>query len=227
MASESFSHRLPLRFLQIAMGAALLGALADVLLLYNPQGGYEAGNYLFLQDIGSQRLLWGHYIGILIIPLEALGLWFIYEGIKPAGKNIGLAVLVIGVYVIFPGVAYHTTVIFTAHFLKLKQELPEESSAHLQELIPLWKSFSEPLAAVLFTGFAVASLLLVWVLVQKRTDFAKWLAWWNPLTFYAVFLILYLVLPAVGTLLVPAGFNLAFFLFFVCAKKARLYQSSV
>lgn len=224
MTSDAFSHRLPLLFLWIAMGAALSGALADVLLLYHPEGGYGAGNYLFLQEIASQRLLWGHYIGIFAIPLEGLGLWFIYEGIKPAGKAIALGVLLFGLYILFPGVVFHATLIFTAHMLKLQQQLPEDSLTHIQDIMPLWLSFSEPLAIVLFAGFVIASLLLAWIITTKPTDFAKWLALCNPLTFYSVFVILYFLFPAVGTLLVPAGFNLAFFLFFLCAKKARMDQ---
>lgn len=200
----------------IALIAALVGAVADVLLLYNPAGGYETGDYSFLLTISDTRLLAGSFLGVFFIPFEILGLVHIYKAIKPAGKII-YPIIFLGVYAVFPGVAYHGTVGLTATFVKFSEQLPDTYKAFSVERLEYIKSLFEPLGLALFVAFAIVSLLFAYVVVFKKTHYRSWMALFNPLAIYVVFVLLYLVYKPLGAILVPAGFNLAFFFFFLCS----------
>lgn len=207
----------------IALIAALLGATADVLLLYNPKGGYEADDYRFLLDLCKYRMLTGHFLGIIFIPLEMLGLFQVYRALKPAGGYWAWAIVICALYLGFPGVVYHGTVVSTGSVLRLMEQAPTI-------VAPEWDYIRmqvDPLAVALPLGFVIMTIILTYVILTKPTLYPKWMAWCNPLTFYVLFLVSYLIVPAVGSFLIPAGFNLAFFFFFMFSLIAEKKQATI
>ena len=200
----------------IALSAALLGAIADVLLLYNPAGGYENNDYLFLLDIEPNRILLGHYLGIFFIPLEMMGLFQVYRALKPAGKSLSWAVVISALYLGFPGVVYHGSVGYVGAMLRSVQENPILADEWLYTRLLV-----DPLAAILPVGFVVMTVILIYTILKKPTNYKRWMAWCTPLSFYVLFLVSYLMIPPLGALLIPAGFNLAFFFFFLFSLKAE------
>lgn len=202
----------------VALVAALLGAVADVLLLYNPAGGYELNDYVFTLDIPPTRMLIGHYLGIFFIPLEMLGLFQVYRALKPAGPTLSWGVIISALYLGFPGVVYHATVGFTASFLRSATNNPAVDMQATWEYVRL---LSDPLAAVLPVGFFIMSGLLIYTILKQPTLYPRWMAACTPLTFYLLCVLAYLVVPSVGTILAPAGFNLSFFFFFAISLWAE------
>lgn len=201
--------------LYIAMLAALIGATADVLLLYNPAGGYEDQTYLFMLDISPDRLMWGHYLGIFFIPLELLGLFHVYKALKPANSKWLYVLFFFSIYSVFPGVVYHGTCAMTATVMKMNAVTPLPA---FEEVIwSYWKNLFEPLGLMLALGLLAISILLAYIILKKETNYNKWMAFCSPLTFYLIFLLFYLAIPSIGNFLIPAGFNLAFFFFFACS----------
>jgi hypothetical protein len=95
MQAASFPERL--KWIRIAgivaIGGALVGMMGDYCLLYSPQGGYLDGDYGFLEGISMNRVLWGHYLGVLAIPFEAAGLYLIWLGLLPLGRKIAFGAL--------------------------------------------------------------------------------------------------------------------------------------
>lgn len=204
----------------IALISAMLGAVADVLLLYNPAGGYELQGdlkYAFLLDLDANRVMIGHFLGIFFIPLEMLGLFQVHRALKPAGAY-AWAIVISALYLGFPGVVYHATVAFSKAFIDVKAANPqlamEESWNHVIML-------SDPLAAVLPIGFIIMSALLIYTILKQPTKYPKWMAACTPLTFYVICILAYLVVPGIGNVLAPAGFNLSFMLFFIFSLKAE------
>lgn len=198
---------------KLAIAAALLGAVADVLLLYSPNGGYETGDYAFLADIDTTRIVLGHYLGIFFIPLEMLGLFHVYRCIRPAGPKLAWAVVLGALFIGYPGVAYHGMVAFI-HTLVANGLANEALLEHMRLL-------SEPAGGALAVGGGVVAALFLYTVLKRETRYAKWMAYTNPGTFYVLFAISYLVLPVVGNVLLPAGFNLAFACFFACSLVAE------
>lgn len=208
----------------VAMCAAVLGAVADLLLLYNPNGGYFDNTYMFLLDISQTRLMAGHFLGIFAIPLEMLGLFQVYRALKPAGTKLAWAVMICTLYLGFPGVVYHGTVAFTGAYLKLMQQAP----ANFEQMADLWpqvRLLSDVLAAALPAGFFVLSGLLLYTILKKPTLYPRWMAAFTPITFYVIFFLAFFIVKPVGAVLIPAGFNLSFLGFFAVSIYAEGKQT--
>ncbi|MDX2001481.1 MAG: DUF6796 family protein [Chitinophagales bacterium] len=202
---------------KLAIVAAFIGAVADVLLLYNPEGGYENGDYFFLTQISNFRLLAGHYIGIFFIPLAMMGLLHVYHCLKPAGVTLAAGICMATLYLGYPGVVFHGTVAFTANFLKLMIN----GDTNINSLMPYIRMLSDPLAIFMPLAFMTVSGLFVYTVIRRQTRYKRWMLFCNPLTFYSIFLVSYIVVPPVGEILLPAGFNLSFGLFFLCSLAAE------
>ena len=196
-----------LRWARIAGAVAVLGAVigmcGDYCLLYSPQGGYMDGDYAFLRDIPNSRLIWGHYLGILGIPLEAAGLYLVWLTLLPMGRRVAMGAVIAGLYVMFSGVAYHGGVYPLADAVRM-------GAGQMEAFRP----FNEPLGL----AFAVVFFLLVlvygyWV-VRGKTALPRWFAALTPLVSYGLVMALYGLVPSIGNVLAPMGFNLGMGLFF-------------
>jgi hypothetical protein len=187
----------------VAVLGACIGMVGDYCLLYAPAGGYMAGDYAFLRDIPNSRLIWGHYLGILAIPLEAAGLYLIWLVLQPMGKKIANASVIAGLYIMFAGVAYHGTVYPIADALRI-------GAGQMEAFRP----FNEPLGL----GFALAFFILISALTvtifRGKTTLPKWMAALSPLFSYGLVLVLYVAVPPIGNFLAPMGFNLSMAIFF-------------
>ena len=184
---------------------SLLSVVADITLLYNPEGGYFVGDYAFLKGFSPERMAWGHYLGIFFIPAQLVGLYPVYKGLAPMGRKYGIILGATGIYIAYPGVAYHGSVAFIAD--GINQVGPE----HVEGL----KLFSEPLAAFFVFGFIVLSILFLIPVMRGKSAFPKWMALLNPLSIYLLVFLLYLAIPSIGNPLLVAGFNFALAAFFL------------
>jgi hypothetical protein len=205
----------------VAIIAAFIGAVADVLLLYNPAGGYEKGDYFFLLPISEGRLLAGHYLGIFFIPISMLGLLHVYHSLKPGGITLAAIICLAAVYLGFPGVVYHGAVGPMAWFIHHSRTIMPPSP---DSVPPVVHAYVDALAVALPLGFAIVSGLFTFMVWKRPTRYNKWMLFCNPATFYIVIIITYLVIPPVGNVLAPAGFNLSFMLFFICSLRAERQQ---
>ncbi len=175
-------------------------------------------DYQFMLVLDPTRVMVGHFLGIFFIPLEMLGLFQVYRALKPAGGKLSWAIVIAALYLGFPGVVYHASVAFTAAFLRTMTDNP---AIDLQQSWEYVRLLSDLLAAVLPVGFIVMSGLLIYTILKKPTLYPRWMAACTPLTFYALCILAYLLVPAVGTILAPAGFNLSFFCFFAISLWAE------
>lgn len=203
----------------IAIAAGLIGATADVLLLYNSTGGYDDLTYRFYFGIDSDRLMWGHYLGIFFIPLQLLGMARVYERMKNVPAEY-LTVLGLTVFMtLVPGVVYHGTCAFAGSMMQYGKETNLIDSPAFQQMFQQAKNLFEPLGYGLFAGFALLSGMISYAVYRWNTAYHKSIALLTPISFYVIFAILYKVLPIVGNMLMPAGFNLSFVLFFLISEK--------
>jgi hypothetical protein len=197
----------PLKWARIAGLVAVLGAIVgmmgDYCLLYAPGGGYMDGDYAFLRDIPNGRLIWGHYLGILAIPFEAAGLYLVWLGLQPLGKKTALGSVLVGVYVMFVGVAYHGGVYPLADAVRM-------GGGQMEAFRP----FNEPLGLAFAATFFLLITGLTIAILRGKTLFPKIMAVFSPIVSYSLVMVLYFVLPAVGYFLAPMGFNLSMAIFF-------------
>lgn len=185
----------------LALLGAALGVVADELLLYSPSGGYEDPELGFMALISQERLFFGALLGVLAIPLEGLGLALVYRGLKKAGKGLAIVGVALGLYIVAVGTATHACFFYVGF-------LAEKGMLH--EALDLLT----PVAGAFVAGFFVLFLGLAGLIGAGKTHFPKWFALATPLTVYFLCLLAYLLIPSVGNVLLPAGFNLGMCCFF-------------
>ena len=186
------------------MGAALLSSVADLLLLYHPEGGFLDPIPTFYGDISSSRMIWGHFLGIFFIPLELMGFLLVYKGLKPAGARKAKALAALAIYSTFPGVAYHGTCAMMGHMIQ---------NGGQAELVSSFRILADPLAVAFILGFLILSIIISVVVGRGKSLFPRWVAFFNPVSIYLVFFACWFLVPVIGRFLLPAGFNLAMFIF--------------
>lgn len=181
----------------LGIGGAILGATADVLLLYLPDADYLDRSYSFLTEIPKSDLMWGHFLGIFAIPLTLAGYRVVCHALEPMGGNIAWGVFGITVFLFFAGVCFHSGFVYIAHTLR--------SGGTIDRLLP----YFEPLAAVMLFGFAALSLTLMIFIFSLKTRYSRWVGLFNPLFIYLFCILMYYILPVAGGIFLVAGFNLA------------------
>lgn len=195
----------------VAVVGAMVGMVGDYCLLYAPSGGYLDGDYAFLRDIPNSRLIWGHYLGILAIPLQAAGLYLIWLGLQPLGRRIAVASVCAGLYIMFAGVAYHGGVYPLADAVRMGATQMEA-----------FRPFNEPLGLAFAVVFFVLVALMTGAILRGKTAFPRSYAAFSPLLSYLLVSSLMFVAPAVGNFLAPMGFNLSMAIFYAAlAATAR------
>ena len=204
---DSGNHSGTLSILRMAGLVSVLGAcigmVGDYCLLYAPGGGYMDGDYAFLREIPNSRLIWGHYLGILAIPLEAAGLYIVWLALQPMGRKIALGSVLAGLYIMFCGVAYHGGVYPMADAVRMGAGQMEA-----------YRPFNEPLGLAFALAFFVLVAVFTIAIVRGKTALPRWLAVCSPLVGYGIAMALYFMVPIVGNLLAPLGFNLSMAIFF-------------
>lgn len=193
-------------FWRLALLGAALGVLADICLLHSPNAVYENMDYQFLLEISPNSLLLGHYLGILAIPLEGLGLWLLIQGLWPQKPLLKGVLMFFVAWILLIGVVYHAAIVWLAAWLREGHDI--EAVRH----------FFEPLGtglAALFLGLAVPFTVLVW---RRKTAYTRALLAANPLFLYPICILLYIFWPALGRYTAVAGFNLSIFLLFVALR---------
>ncbi len=188
----------------LGIAGAMMGAAADVLLLYIPGADLLDRSYAYLTEVPYKGLLWGHFLGIFTIPLTLAGYRMVCHALEPMGGNVAWGVFGVVVLVFFAGVCYHGSLIFVAQALKDGQDIEN------------LRIYFEPLGAVLVFGFAALSLTLMILILSLKTRYPRWVGLFNPLFIYLLCVAAYFSLPQIGNILLIAGFNLAnaLFLFF-------------
>jgi len=72
----------------LGIAGAVLGAAADVLLLYIPDADLLDRSYTFLTEIPYKGLIWGHFLGIFAIPLTLAGYRMVCHALEPMGGGL-------------------------------------------------------------------------------------------------------------------------------------------
>ncbi len=209
----------PLALGLLAICAAALLSLADMALLYSPEGGYGFASYQPLAEVPRWRLLLGHYLGILLLPAYIPGYWLVLHGLRDAGTRWSWPVFLLGSYTAAIGGAFHGLIALLA----LIVQHGGADAAASDQLLGQARAFADPLHGLANALFVATSLWFALAVLSGRTRFPRRLALANPLVLGLLFVAPYLVAPGFGPALLaaPASFNLAHLVFF-CLVTAAL-----
>lgn len=202
----------------VAIAAAALVSLADMALLYSPDGGYGFGSYEPLGSVPRWRLLVGHYLGILLLPAYVAGYWLVHRGLGPAGPWRSWPVFLLGSYAAVLGAACHG--LFAP--LSLIVQHGGADLARARTLLQGARGLVDPLHGLVNALLVLTSLWFAVTVLSRETRFPRWMAAANPLALALLFVLPYLFAPGStpALLAAPASFNLAHLVFFALVTAA-------
>lgn len=183
----------------LSIFACILGCIADILLLYSPQGNYHLGDYQFFHDISKERMIPGYYLGILFIAFELLGFWVVSKVIYPKEDSKNKLFFSSVSFLFLLGIIYHAAVTFIGIFIK--------EVGNGLDIINAYQSLFRPLEIIMGLFLVLVTFFIVSRVLKGLTLLPKWIIFFNPVLVYAILILIYFIIPIIGNVLIVAGFN--------------------
>lgn len=192
----------------IGLLAAVLVGIGEYLLHYDPLARFAEGGFGFMLGIGESRTTAGHFFGVFGATLYLVGCYHIYLMLRPANERAASIAFYIGAFGFVVGAVW----IGSRASVSALMQVPETPEiAHLVELYDL--RYETLLMVIRITTF-VLSGIFIWLTMTGRSNYPRWMAFFNPFVLIILSFIVYLITPELGKHLMPIALNVAFFLFF-------------
>ena len=186
----------------MALGGAIAASAGDVGLLWV---AWAADGRLGIAAAPAGTLVAGHYLGVLGIPLCALGYRALAAGIRDAAPSAARAVVVLGAVGSVMGAVVHgLTGALTAVAIRTDAVTAPSEMLTLPEasfLLPLW--------VIVAGALAIGSMILAMAVWRGGTRFPRAFAVCNPLVVTVVLAALASPFPQALAFIAPAAPNLA------------------
>ena len=163
-----------------------------------------------------RRLIWGALLEVFATPLVIAGYWQVFQGLGGANTSLVLITIILLVSASVIGAFVHGTFYYLGEYVQALNKVEDSSQPTIAEMIGRHRR-------VLFISYApvmifvvVASILFSILVASGKTAFPTWMAAINPLTLTIIWLLLKRILPQfIRDWTEGAGFNIAYFAFFV------------
>ena len=194
------------------LGAILVG-IGEFSMQFTPNGGIEdVTDYLYFNDVSSDRLSFGHFIAVLSAPLYLLGYWHLSKKLESAGPKQAKAFFLIGAYAFVVGTAWIGQRFFlgtTVHEIAGGQDL--------KPLLTTFSEHNEPFVNVLRLAMLMVSILWIKLILSGKSAFPKWMAIFSPIVLLATMFALYFFKTKIGLYVFPVAMNATHFIIFALA----------
>lgn len=204
----------------IGIIGVLITIISDFILLGKPGSAYEflmAGTES-MWDISTIRITVGTFIGVVVLPLQALGVVPVYFALKPSAKLIRLITVIPYAHAILMGVGFHTAYAFIGSGWKLNHR--PEASLITSGLMEQYHTYWMILVVIMTVEIVVSSVIYTVIVGKGKTLFPRWMAIFSPVSVVAFTLPLVFLLPyPVGGYLGPACLNISTLLFFILTQR--------
>jgi len=219
---------LPLRITGLlAIIGAIFYAIGDVLLLASKASLSDYPKLKpyakLLSDsekmivLSSNRLLWGALIGVFSTPLILAGFWQIYHGLVRANEAFALTIFLLFGIASVIGTFVHGTFYYMGEYVQALNKVDEQSQGIIADMIARHRKVLILTYMPLLIFIIIASILFSIMVGMGGTRFPTWMAAINPVTMTLAWLLLKRALPQfIRDTTEGAGFNIAYFVFFLC-----------
>jgi hypothetical protein len=209
----------------IGIFSAILTALSDLVLLGRPASGFS-----FLRlgtesmaGLAQWRITAGTFVGVFLLPFQIAGLISLYYGLRPAGKLLPAAVLLIDAHALTMGVAFHTSYAYIGSAWTQFHDNGSDSGP-LSEILQRFGNYWRILLFIMLAELIIGSAAYILLVLSGKTLYPKWMALFNPLFLFFVLLLAILPIPEpVGGFVGPAVLNLSTLAFFILSA-AIIYK---
>ena len=211
----------------LAILGAVLYAIGDVLLLASQA---SLDNYPKLKHyakllsdaekmvvLSPNRMIWGALLGVFATPLVLPGFWQIYQGLAGANESLALTTALLFAIGSVIGAFVHGTFYFMGEYVQALNKVDEHSQVIIADMIARHRKVLIITYAPVLLIILIASILFSVLVATNETHFPRWMAAVNPVTLTIAWLIVKRILPKfIADSLEGAGFNIAYFVFFLC-----------
>lgn len=187
--------------------AGLVGAVADLLLLYVP--GLTTRPLDVALDLAPTRVLIGYVLGLAVIPLYSLGWGIIYLYLRKAAPIKAGTLFVLGILSTILGTVIHGVI---AMLVMTWLRYAQTSMDVLNTILAFVPYVAPPFLALYVVGL-VGSILFGVTIFYHATPFPRWSVLLTPSATQSLLLLLSLPFPVVRDLIVPTHQNLSMVLF--------------
>ncbi len=204
----------------IGIVGALLLMVADLLLLATPVSGqdfFDVGNDGWSNVAGMDA--WRIELGLrmnMLLPLYIVGLWQVYQALRPAPIYFPLPVFLLFSYTVVAQMTVRTGYIFLGRSFGTQADMSESSYSAIIQLINDFGQYVYLIEYMTITVYVFGCILFIAVVATLTTHYPQWMALLTPALTMAVIDMIARLSPApIGGYLAPVRFNLAFLLLFV------------
>lgn len=196
----------------LGLAGSILVGIGEFLMHYNAVSYTSDIPYGFMLHIQTSKMTIGHFLMVAFVPFYFFGYWHIYQALKPGGKKLALAVLVLGIYAFTVGGIWIGS---RAHLGVLIHSQAASSTPDLfNALVHSYTLHMESLVQALRVFVFLLSLFFVIAILRGNTLYPKWMAFFNPILLLAIVFGLFFIIPTIGNYLVPTAMNVAHFVLF-------------
>lgn len=215
MKKSSYNKKV-LYFGIVGIVGVFLTIISDFLLIGRPNSAYS---FLWLgtesmADISQWRITAGALFGVFVLPFQLAGLIPMYYGIKPSGKVLPFAVLIICAHAITMGVAFHVSYAYIGSGWKLYYEIGIGDKI-VEALMNRYEFYWKIIIFIMFAELFSSSAIFAFLILRGKTLYPKWMSIFNPFFVLIILFPIIFSLPhPVGGYIAPAFFNIATLAFF-------------
>ena len=200
---------------------AILGSLGvaagDAFLLGTPVSGktFRERRLETLLHVSPRKMLIGHTLGVLVLPVVFFGVYQVYRGLEPAGLAYALPPVLILGYGLVVGAAAHACFAFLGGAMHFHEKVGENGAEAAEALVAAHKRLLYPLFGAFLAALIIGSFWFSYVVWSQPTLYPRWIAFTNPFVLIIVFSLLESQLPSpLGGYIRPANANISFAVFF-------------
>jgi hypothetical protein len=154
--------------------AALAAVVADLALQYTANPAHlGALDYSYFLDVSQARIRIGFFLGVIAILFEIAGLWYVSQGLRPAGKRFWLPFFMLSAFVTAMGAVFHAHAAFLGLVVKAQAQSPDGAGQAFATLIAELVSYRTALIAMLFIGLVLFALWYAFVVTFKKTAYPR------------------------------------------------------
>ncbi len=197
----------------------LITIISDFFLIGKSSSAYE-----FLQtgtesmwDISTLRITIGTFMGVIILPFQALGVVPVYYAIKSSGKILPWIVVITYAHAILMGVAFHMAYAFIGSGWKLHHN--PDATQITEGLMQQYDRYWMILMVIMAAELLVSSIIYTIIVAKGNTQFPRWMAIFSPLSVAAFTLPFIFLLPnPIGGYIAPVCLNFSTMIFFILTQ---------
>ncbi len=181
------------------IGITIVG-IGEWLLLFNPAGGYDFTTYTFLQGKSYDWINYGHWLSVLAAPAYFLAYYHISQNLKRHQTKF----LMWAIYTFSLAAMW----ISSRSYLALTAQ-----EANHEKFIELISGHADPLLFIVWGLLLILSISFSYLVWTGQSKYPRWFAAFNPITILASVFLLYFLIPAVGTYILPTAMNITHLVF--------------